>query len=78
MEWYTGTAGTGIKTHWVQLELGMVLDPILFTIYVNLLLNLEIDGNILAYVKDTILFFEDDNWIEVENKANLGLSVVNK
>lgn len=46
--------------------------------YLNELLNLEIDGNILVYADDTVLFFEGDNWTGVENKANLGLSVINK
>jgi len=57
---------------------GPVLGPILFSIYVNDLLNLDIEGNILAFADDTVLFFEGDNWAEVEKKANLSLTVVSK
>jgi len=55
-----------------------ILGPILFSIYVNNLLELEINGNILAFADDTVLFFEGQNWNEMETKANLGLSIVNK
>jgi len=59
-----------------------VLGPVLFTIYVNDLLNLEINDNILNYTlyninlafADTVLFFEGD-WCG--KKANSGLLLVN-
>eukprot|EP00102_Acyrthosiphon_pisum_P013328 XP_008182862.1 PREDICTED: zinc finger MYM-type protein 1-like [Acyrthosiphon pisum] len=35
-------------------------------------------GHISAFADDTVLFFEGDNWNEVETKANIGLSIVNK
>jgi len=55
-----------------------VQGPILFSIYVNDLLNLDIKGDISAFADDTVLFFEGDKWAEVEKKAYLGLSVVSK
>ena len=56
---------------------GTVLGPILFTIYVNNILNIDINGNILAFADDTVLFFEGKTWTEVENKVNAGLVLVN-
>jgi len=41
----------------------------LFTIYVNYLFNLDIDGKILAFTNDTALFFEGDSWTQVEKKC---------
>lgn len=47
-------------------------------IYVNNLLELDINGNILTLADDIDLFFEGQNWNEVETKANIGLSIINK
>jgi retron-type reverse transcriptase len=56
---------------------GTVLGPLLFNIYVNDLLNIDINSNILAFADDTVLFFEGKTWSEVESKANAGLVRVN-
>ena len=56
---------------------GTVLGPLLFNIYVNDLLNIDINGNILVFADNTVLFFEGETWSEVENKANAGLARVN-
>ena len=39
--------------------------------------KLDIDGDILAFTDDTVLFFKGDNWNLVEKKANSGFSIVN-
>jgi len=54
-----------------------VLGPLLFNIYVNDLLNIDINGNILAFADDTVLFFEGETLSELENKGNAGLVLVN-
>lgn len=59
---------------WYRYLKGQVLVPVLFTIYVNDLLNLEINGNILNYTlyninlafADTVLFFEGETWTSVK------------
>ena len=53
---------------------GTVLGPILFSIYINELLELNTCANIIAFADDTVLFIEGDNWKDVETKANLALA----
>lgn len=52
-----------------------ILSSILFSIYINDLLVSNINGN---PIDNIILFFEGQNWNEVETKINLGLSIINK
>lgn len=42
------------------------------------LLELQINGNMLAFANNTVLFFEDDNCSEIEANVNLRLSMVYK
>ena len=53
---------------------GTVLGPILFQLYINDMLNLDISGKIVAYADDTVLVFSDSNWESVKIKAERGLS----
>jgi hypothetical protein len=56
---------------------GTVLSPILFLIYVNELLKLEIPNGItLSFADDTALIFSGSTWNETFNFANQGLSMV--
>jgi len=47
-----------------------VLGSLLFSIYVNDMLNLDINGDILAFADDTVLFFKRD-WNLVEKRLIL-------
>lgn len=55
---------------------GMNLDPNLFSTY-NLL-ELYINGNILAFAYDIILFLEFENWNEEGAKVNLRIDIIQK
>lgn len=44
---------------------GTVLGPILFSVYMNELLNLKVKAKIISYADDTVLLCEGDNWEEV-------------
>lgn len=52
---------------------GTVLGPILFQIYINDMLQLDIPGKIISYADDTVLVFNDISWEEVKLKAEIGL-----
>ena len=52
---------------------GTVLGPILFQLYINDMLNLDISGKIVAYADETVLVFSDSNWESVKIKAERGL-----
>lgn len=41
---------------------GTVLGPVLFTIYVNELLELQTKGKIIAYADDTAIYYKSNNW----------------
>ncbi|KAE9522329.1 hypothetical protein AGLY_017275 [Aphis glycines] len=49
----------------------------LLTHLINLSFEKDINGNILDFADDTVLFFEGETWTEVENKANAGQVLVN-
>lgn len=57
---------------------GTVLGPILFQLYINDLLKLDIPGQIVSYADDTALIFSDTSWEGVKNKAEMGLYKVTK
>lgn len=57
---------------------GTVLGPILFTVYINPLCNMDIKGKITAFADDTALLFADSEWNAVERKAEEGLRMVKR
>jgi len=44
---------------------GTVLGPLLFLVYINDFLSLDLKGTVLSYADDTVLFIESDSWEEV-------------
>lgn len=56
---------------------GTVLGPLLFIIYINGLLELELDcGEVLSFADDTVIMYEGDSWDEVKEKAERKLVII--
>ena len=50
---------------------GTVLGPILFTLYVNELLELNSSENVISFADDTALFYTANTWAELKTKAEI-------
>lgn len=55
---------------------GTVLGPILFSIYINELLFLNVNAKIISYADDTVLLLEGSKWEEVKEAAVSAFSMV--
>lgn len=49
---------------------GTVLGPILFIIYINSLLNLNLDAEMYCFADDTVILLKDNNYIDLMSLAN--------
>lgn len=49
---------------------GTVLGPILFTIYINHLLSLNIKGSIISFADDTAVFYQSESWTDLKQKIS--------
>jgi len=50
---------------------GTVLGPIFFILYINGLLNLNIDAKIISFADDTVILIQERSMSNLNNKANL-------
>lgn len=57
---------SGKKTNSYGVPQGTVLGPVLFNVYVNNILNLDIQSFILSYADDTVLYATGNTWDEVK------------
>jgi hypothetical protein len=48
-----------------------VLGPILFILYINGLLNPNIDAKIISFADDTVMLIQEESFPSIYNKANL-------
>ena len=55
---------------------GTVLDPILFSIYVNSLLQLKTSGKIVCFADDTAVLVAENSWQKSFTKAELVLHTI--
>lgn len=53
---------------------GTVLGPILFLIYINDLFSLDSCAEIISFADDTVLFYNDNDWINLKNKIEKDLA----
>lgn len=57
---------------------GTVLGPVLFTIYINNILQLNSQGKIISFADDTVIFYTACNWKSLRNKVEADLWTINK
>ena len=53
---------------------GTVLGPVLFSVYINGLLELNNAGIVSSFADDTVILYDGDSWNNVRNKAESDLS----
>ncbi len=56
---------------------GTVLGPLLFSIYINDLLSLNISGKIVSFADDTVITFRGKSWNEAKQIAENDLIIIN-
>lgn len=64
------------KTVLCGLPQGTVLAPIMFIIYLNDLLTLDIKGSIVSFADDTAIYFKGNSWDEVRQTVEVDLKVI--
>ena len=57
---------------------GTVLGPVLFSVYVNDLLSLNISGRAISYADDTVLFYEEETSNSLKRKIESQLVFLEK
>lgn len=57
---------------------GTVLGPLLFSIYVNSLLNLKLKGTVISFADDTAIFYKSDSWGSLKEMAESDFRVINE
>lgn len=55
---------------------GTVLGPLFFILYINSLLTLELNSEIISYADDTAVYIEGDSWEQVRIKAVQVMTVI--
>lgn len=53
-----------------------MLGPVLFLLYINVICNMSIGGQIVTYADHTCLIFSSDNWFNVKSKATAKVNKV--
>ena len=56
---------------------GSILGPLLFSVYINDLLKLDINGNAILYADDLSVVYEANSYEELQDKVNTSLERIN-
>lgn len=55
---------------------GTVLGPLLFTIYINNLFEIQSTGHVVSFADDTAIFYEEDDWADLKIKIEKDFSKI--